>query len=87
MDLEEYVKLNNMNGSGLFVRILTSDWKISRAVPWIISGGWTDVNADLSPLDLVPLDSNTDLSPYAIEELNRLGIKIQKVYKELKWDE
>lgn len=87
VDLEEYVKLYNMNGSGLFVRILTSDWKISRAVPWIISGGWTDVNADLSPLDLVPLDSNTDLSPYAIEELNRLGIKIQKVYKELKWDE
>ena len=87
VDLEEYVKLYNMNGSGLFVRILTSDWKISRAVPWIISGGWTDVNADLSPLDLVPLDSNTDLSPYAIEELNRLGIKIQKVYKELKWGE
>lgn len=87
VDLEEYVKLYNMNRSGLFVRILTSDWKISRAVPWIISGSWTDVNADLSPLDLVPLDSNTDLSPYAIEELNRLGIKIQKVYKELKWDE
>ena len=88
VDLKEYIKLYNMNGTGLFVRILTSDWKISRAVPWIISDSWTNVNTtDLGPLDLVHLDGNTDLSPYAIEELHKLGIKIQKVYKELKWGE
>ena len=73
VDLANYIKLYNMNESSNFVRILTSDWKISKAVPWIIKGSWRDDNAEISS--------------YAIEELNRLGIKIQKVYKELKWDE
>lgn len=73
VDLVNYIKLYNMNESSNFVRILTSDWKISKAVPWIIKGSWRDDNAEISS--------------YAIEELNRLGIKIQKVYKELKWDE
>ena len=73
VDLVNYIKLYNMNESSNFVRILTSDWKISKAVPWIIKDSWRDDNAEISS--------------YAIEELNRLGIKIQKVYKELKWDE
>lgn len=73
VDLVNYIKLYNMNESSNFVRILTSDWKISKAVPWIIKDSWKDDNAEISS--------------YAIEELNRLGIKIQKVYKELKWDE
>ncbi len=73
VDLVNYIKLYNMNESSNFVRILTSDWKISKAVPWIIKDPWRDDNAEISS--------------YAIEELNRLGIKIQKVYKELKWDE
>lgn len=73
VDLVNYIKLYNMNESSNFVRILTSDWKISKAVPWIIKDHWRDDNAEISS--------------YAIEELNRLGIKIQKVYKELKWDE
>lgn len=73
VDLENYIKLYNMNQSKSFVRILTSDWKISKVIPWIIKD--------------CCVDDNNDLSPYAIEELHRLGIKIQKVYKELEWDE
>lgn len=73
IDLKKYTELFNMNEEGSFVRILTSDWKISKAVPWII----TDVLAH----------DNPGLSPYAIEELHRLGIKIQKAYKKLEWDE
>ena len=73
VDLVNYIKLYNMNESKGFVRILTSDWKISKVVPWIIKYSC--------------VDNNTEISSYAIEELDRLGIKIQKVYKELKWDE
>lgn len=73
VDLANYIKLYNMNESSNFVRILTSDWKISKAVPWIIKGSWRD--------------DNDEISSYAIEELDKLGIKIQKTYKELKWGE
>ena len=72
-DLRNYIKLHNMNESSNFVRILTSDWKISKVVPWIIRDFWED--------------DNTEISSYAIEELNRLGIKIQKNYKKLEWNE
>ena len=71
VDLVNYIKLYNMNESKGFVRILTSDWKISKVVPWIIKYSC--------------VDNNTEISSYAIEELDRLGIKVQKTYKELKW--
>lgn len=71
IDLGNYIKLYNMNESSYFIRILTSDWKISKAIPWIIKDSWND--------------DNDKLSPYAIEELDRLGIKIQKSYKRVNW--
>ena len=71
IDLENYIKLYNLNESRRFVRIFTSDWKVSEVVPWTIRDSWED--------------TNYSLSSYAIEELDRLGIKVQKTYKELKW--
>lgn len=73
IDLKTYIKLYNMNESNSFVRILTSDWKISKATPWVIKDSWND--------------DNDEISSCAIKELNRLGIKIQKTYKKLEWKE
>lgn len=71
IDLENYIKLFNLNGAHCFVRIFTSDWRASEVVPWAMRHSQED--------------ANYSLSSYAIKELDRLGIKVQKAYKELKW--
>lgn len=71
IDLENYIKLFNLNGARCFVRIFTSDWRASEVVPWAMRHSQED--------------ANYSLSSYAIKELDRLGIKVQKAYKELKW--
>ena len=76
-DLKKFIEVHNMNERNEFVRILTDDWKVSRIIPWIIDTSWMDEEEDESGMET----KNVGLSSYTIQELNKLGIKIQNSYE------
>ena len=76
-DLNKFIELYNMNNEKGFVRILTSNGKFSKVIPWAANAsGITDEQNQ---------GTDVELSSYAIEELNKLGIKAQNSYNKIEF--